>query len=119
MLRGLFVFSNSKIKAMATTKKHLISFRTNTTFSINYETLKLVPQTELILLSTEPKYGFDKKGAILKGNELTEFRLFTSLEGINIMIGELRLLATRLQTFEQMSAGMNSIIEEAKKNQPK
>lgn len=103
---------------MATTKKHLISFRTNTTFSINYETSNLTPQTELILLSREPKYEIDKRGDVMKGAELGEFRIFTSLEGINVMIGELQLLATRLQTFEQMSAGMNSIIEEAKKNMP-
>lgn len=104
---------------MATTKQRLISFRTNTKFSINYETLKLIPETELILLSTEPKYEVNKKGEIMKGNELGEFRIFTSLEGINQMIGELQLLVQRLQTFEQMSAGMNSVIEDAKNNQPK
>jgi len=30
------------------------------------------------------------------------------------MIGELQLLATQLQTFEQLSVGMNSLINSAK-----
>lgn len=97
-----------------TTKKRLISFRSNTKFSINYETSNLVPEIELILLSTEPKYEVNKKFEVMKGSELSEFRIFTSLDGINNMIGELQELARRLQTFEQLSVGMNQIINEAK-----
>jgi hypothetical protein len=32
------------------------------------------------------------------------------------MIGDLQLLVSQLQTFEQLSAGMNTLIESAKKN---
>lgn len=102
---------------MATTKKRLVSFRSNTKFSLNYETNNLTPETELILLSAEPKYDVNKKGEIMKGNELGEFRIFTSLESINQMIGDLQLLASQIQKFEQMSASMNSIIEMAKPKQ--
>lgn len=102
---------------MSTTKKHLISFRSNTKFSLNYDNYNLTPQVELIILSTEPEYKFNTKGEIMKGNTLGEFRIFTSLEGVNAMIGELQLLATQLQTFQQLSVGMNSLIENAKKKE--
>lgn len=99
---------------MATTKKHLVTLRSNTNFSINYETNNLKPQVELILLSSEPKYEVNKKGEIMKGHELGEFRIFTTMEGVNAMIGDLQLLVSQLQTFEQLSAGMNTLIESAK-----
>jgi len=99
---------------MATTKKHLISFLSNTTFSIDYKTQNLTPQIELVLLSREPKYEINKKYEIMKGAELSEFRIFTSLEGINQMIGELQAVAANLQKFEQLSTGLNSLIESAK-----
>jgi len=102
---------------MATTKKHLISIRSNTNFALNYETSNLKPQIELILLTQEPEYEVNKKGEIMKGSKLGEFRMHTTIEGINAMIGELQLLATQLQTFEQLSAGMNSLIENAKKKE--
>lgn len=100
---------------MAQTKKHLVTFRSNTTFSINYETNNLKPQVELILLSSEPKYEVNKKGQIMKGTELGEFRIFASLEGINEMIGDLQLLVAQLQNFEQLSSGINTLIESSKK----
>lgn len=56
----------------------------------------------------------------MKGNELGEFRIFTSSEGLNSMIGDLQLLVSQLQQFEQLSAGINSLIETAKtKNETK
>jgi hypothetical protein len=100
---------------MSTSKKHLISFRSNTKFSLNYDDQNLTPQVELIILSHEPEYKLNTKGEIMKGSVLGEFRIFTSLDGINAMIGELQLLAAQLQTFEQLSVGMNSLINNAKK----
>ena len=107
---------------MSTTKKHLVSFRSNTKFSLNYEDQNLTPQIEIIILSHEPEYKINAKNEITKGSSLGEFRIFTTLEGVNAMIGELQLLATQLQTFEQLSVGMNSLINSAKaklKEEPK
>jgi hypothetical protein len=101
---------------MATTKKHLVQLRSNTNFSVNYENNNLTPQIELILLSYEPKYNLTKKGEIEKGHEIGEFRIFANLEGINAMIGELQLLASQLQKFQQLSVGINQLIESAKEN---
>lgn len=101
---------------MATTKKRLISLLSNTTFQVDYKTQNLTPQIELVLLSTEPKYEVNKKSEIMKGAELSEFRIFTSLEGINQMIGELQSVAANLQKFEQLSVGINGLIESAKVN---
>jgi|LakMenEpi03Aug12_release.lakeMendotaPanAssembly.Ray.scaffolds.fasta_scaffold43549_11 hypothetical protein len=98
---------------MATTKKHLVQLRSNTNFTVNYENNNLTPQIELIILSYEPKYNLTKKG-IVKEHEIGEFRIFANLEGINAMIGELQLLASQLQKFEQLSVGINLLIESAK-----
>ena len=96
------------------TKKHLVTLRSNTNFALNYENQNLKPQIELIILTQEPEYKANKKGEIEKGYAIGEFRIHTTLEGINVMIGELQLLATQLQTFEQLSTGMNKLIENAK-----
>ena|ERR1700741_1994755 len=104
---------------MSTTKKHLITLMSNTNFSLNYETTNLEPQIEVILLTQEPVYKVNAKSEITKGVELGEFRFFSSLKGINEMIGELQAMAAQLQKFEQLSVGMNSIIEHAKKQQEK
>ena len=89
--------------------------RSNTSFTVNYENNNLTPQIEIILLTTEPKYIVNKQRGIDKGVELGEFRLFTDKDGINEMIGQLQLLAANLQTFEQMSVGINTIIDQSMK----
>ena len=41
------------------TKKHLIEVRSNSSFMVNYDDMKLVPQVELIVLTHEPNYEID------------------------------------------------------------
>jgi len=104
------------------TKKHLIEVRSNTNFSVNYESLELVPQVELILLLQEPQYKVVKKkdGAYIeKGHELAEFRCFLSLEALNNLIGRLQETAAGLQRFEQMSVGLNRVIAQARVTEKK
>ena len=104
------------------TKKTLIQIRTNSNFSVNYKDLNLIPEVELILLFTEPEYQVNKKSEVVKGQKLSEFRIKTSSEGINQIIGELQALQVQLLTFSNLSEGLNAIIkqntkpkEEAKK----
>lgn len=94
------------------TKKTLIQIRTNSNFSVNYENLNLVPKVELIMLFTEPEYQVNKKGEILKGQKLSEFRINSSVDGINHIIGELQALQVQLQTFTNLSEGINAIIKQ-------
>ena len=94
------------------TKKTLIQIRTNSNFSVNYENLNLVPKVELIMLFTEPEYQVNKKGEIMKGQKLSEFRINTSVDGINEIIGELQALQVQLQTFNNLSEGINAIIRQ-------
>ena len=105
------------------TKKTLIQIRTNSNFSVNYKDLNLIPEVELILLFTEPEYQVNKKFEVVKGQKLSEFRIKTSSEGINQIIGELQALQVQLLTFSNLSEGLNAIIkqnikpkEEAKKD---
>jgi hypothetical protein len=98
------------------TKKTLLQIRTNSSFSVDYSTSNLVPEVELILLFSEPEYQLTtKKDSIKKGNKLSEFRIKTSSEGINQMIGELQTLQVNLQQYEQMSVGLNAVINQNKK----
>jgi len=55
---------------MSTTKKHLVSFRSNTKFSLNYEDQNLTPQIEIIILSHEPEYKITLKMKSLKVHRL-------------------------------------------------
>jgi len=101
---------------MATSKKYFVGVVSNTNFSVDYDTNNLKPQIEVILLTQEVVYKADVKGNIRKGTEVGEFRIFTSLEGVNDMIGKLQLMASELQKFEQLSVGINQLIENSKKS---
>lgn len=104
-------------------KKILIEVRTNTNFSVNYDTMSLVPQVELILLMQEPRYKVVRKGEetfIKKDIRLGEFRCVTTLQELNELIGQLQLTAAALLKFEHMAVGLNKVIEQAKvTEQPK
>lgn len=92
------------------TKKTLVQLRTNSNFTVNYKDLSLSPEVELIMLFVEPEYELNKKGEILKGHKLSEFRIKTTNEGISNMIGQLQALQVQLQTFSNLSEGINTVI---------
>ncbi len=96
----------------------LVSVRSNCNFSLNYETGHLRPQSEIILITTAPKYVLDKKkNGFTKEMDITEYRFLSSLEGINTLIGELQLVVKNMNAFEQTAASFNVIIEASKKAQ--
>lgn len=104
------------------TKKHVIQVRSNVNMNVKYETLNLVPQVELILLTQEPVYKIIKEGEqsfIEKSMKLSEFRCISSLDGINDMISELQKVASELQVFGQMGGSLNKVIEQYKKTEEK
>lgn len=94
---------------------NLISVRSNCNFALNYETGKLHPQTEVILITTAPKYVINKKkDGYTKETDISEYRFISSLEGINTLIGELQLVVKNMNAFEQTAASFNVIIEASK-----
>lgn len=94
---------------------NLLSVRSNCNFSLDYESGKLRPQTEVILITSAPKYAFTKKkDGIVKEQEITEYRFISGLEGINQFIGELQIVVNNMNAFEQTAASFNTIIESAK-----
>lgn len=96
----------------------LISVRSNCNFSLNYKTGKLHPQTEVILITTSPKYVLDKKQTgFTKEMDITEYRFLSGLEGVNKLIGELQLVVKNMNAFEQTASSFNVIIESAKNAQ--
>lgn len=97
---------------------NLISVRSNCNFALNYETGKLHPQTEVILITTAPKYVINKKkDGYTKETDISEYRFISSLEGINTLIGELQLVVKNMNAFEQTAASFNVIIEASKNTQ--
>lgn len=96
----------------------LVSVRSNCNFALNYETGNLHPQTEIILITSAPKYVLDKnQTGFTKEMDITEYRFLSSLEGINKLIGELQLVVKNMNAFEQAAASFNVIIEAYKKEQ--
>ena len=90
----------------------IISIRSNCDFSLDYATSNLRPQTEIILLTTEPDYKWNKKGeGLIKEQKVEEFRFKTDLDGLNKFIGELQIAVANINNFNQLSASMNAIIE--------
>lgn len=96
----------------------LINVRSNCNFSLNYETGKLHPQSEIILITSAPKYVVDKKKTgVTKELDITEYRFLSNLDGINQLIGELQLVVKNMNAFEQTAASFNVIIESQKQQQ--
>jgi hypothetical protein len=96
----------------------LVSVRSNCNFSLNYETGKLHPQTEIILITTAPKYVLDKKQTgFTKEMDITEYRFLSGLDGVNKLIGELQLVVKNMNAFEQTASAFNVIIESSKNEQ--
>lgn len=93
------------------TKKTLIQIRTNSKFNVSYQDLTLVPEVELIMLFTEPHYTTNKKFEVLKEQKLSEFRCNSTIDGIAEMIGQLQALQVQLQTFQNLSEGINAVIK--------
>jgi len=97
-------------------KSHeLISVRSNCNFSLDYKSGKLIPMTEVVLITSEPKYVLNKqRDGFKKDVEINEYRFISDLDGINQLIGELQLLVNNINKFEQTAVGINTIIQSAK-----
>ena len=88
-----------------------VSVRTNQDFGVNYESGKLIPQTEVIILVDQPKYTYKKGGdKIVKGSEIVEVRFKTGSEALNHLIGQLQHAQRVAVHFETMAGQMNEII---------
>lgn len=98
------------------TKNNIVAIRSNCTFALNYETSKLTPQAELILINISPVYK-DKGSSIQKSTQVTEFRTNVSLEALNHLIGELQILVKNMTQFDQLAGGLNAVID-ANKQKP-
>jgi len=103
----------------------LVSVRSNMSFRVNYDNGQLAPSLELIMLVSKPEYTSDKKGVIKKVIAIQEIRFDTSLEGVNVLIGELQAMVANLNGFDQLAASINHVIkgkqefdENNKKHQP-
>lgn len=92
----------------------LISVRSNQTYSVEYETSKLIPQTELILLVEKPLYKM-KGDKVQKTAEIQELRFTTGTNGIKHLIGMLEEALKVSDNYEKLSGAINNIIV----NQPK
>ncbi len=96
----------------------LINVRSNCNFSLDYETGKLRPQTEVILITSNPKYALNKKkDGVVKELDISEYRFIAGLEGVNQLIGELQLVVKNMNTFEQTAASFNLVMESYKKSE--
>lgn len=92
--------------------KEIISVLTNCDFSLDYKSNNLKPLSEIIIITTAPKYVPNKKGdALIKDSRIEEFRFKTDLDGLNKLIGQLQLAVNQINHFEQMASGLNTIIE--------
>lgn len=87
----------------------LTSLRSNQTFTVDYESGKLIPQTELILLVEKPKYS-QKGEKIVKGSEIQELRFTTGTNGIRQIIGMLEQALIVSDNYEKLSSSINNII---------
>lgn len=87
----------------------LTSLRSNQTFVVDYQSGKLIPQTEIILLVEKPKYS-QKGDKIIKGSEIQELRFTTGTNGIKQIIGMLEEAVKVSDNYEKLGGAINNII---------
>ncbi len=87
----------------------LTSLRSNQTFTVDYQSQTLIPQTELILLVEKPKYS-NKGDKIIKVSEIQELRFTTGSNGIKHIIGMLEQALKVSNDYEKISGAINNII---------
>ena len=87
---------------------NLLSVRSNCTFALDYKKGTLHPSTEIILITSSPKYVMSKEGdSFKKDQEVSEYRFITSLDGVNQLIGELQLKNVIITTKKENWIGIN------------
>ena len=91
----------------------LVSVRSNQNFGVEYEKGKLIPQTEIIILVSKPKYKI-AGNEIAKNQEIKEIRFTCSTESLNHLIGQLQSAQRVATNYEQMAGALNEIIVSAK-----
>jgi predicted N-formylglutamate amidohydrolase len=91
-------------------KSKVIYVRSNCSFQLDYETSTLTPKAELVLVAAMPVYKFGIKG-LVKTHECEDIRVDIGRETLNELIAELQHLSTVLNQFDQLSTGLNKVIE--------
>lgn len=91
----------------------LVSVRSNQDFGLNFETGKLIPQTEIIVLVEKPSYKV-KGQKIVRDTQVSELRFKCGSEGLNHLIGQLQAAQRNVTHFEQMAGSLNEIIVNTK-----
>lgn len=82
----------------------LLSVRSNQSLEVSYEHGKLIPLTEIIILTEKPKYSLEKDDKILKGNEITEVRFKCSSAGLGALIDQLQSAKFVAEQYERIAA---------------
>jgi len=94
-------------------KSKVIYVRSNCSFQLNYGNSNLTPQAELVLVATKPVYKFAKSG-LVKTHECDDIRVDIDRNTLNELIAELQNLSNVLNQFDQMSTGLNKVIDASK-----
>ncbi len=87
----------------------LISVRSNQDFGLDYESGKLIPQTEIILLIEKPTYA-TKGDKIQRSTKVEELRFKTGSQGLMALICQLEAAQRHILHFEKMAGVLNEII---------
>ncbi len=95
--------------------KQLASVRSNMSYHVDYKTMELVPQVELVILTFKPAYTYNSKSEVTQVKSLDEVRLTLTSSALNALIGEMQQTAIMLQQYEQMGAALNSVVRSLKK----
>lgn len=81
----------------------LISVRSNQSLEVSYEHEKLIPLTEIIILTEKPKYSFGKDDRILRGNKITETRFKCNSASLVALIDQLQLAKVVAEQYEKIA----------------
>ncbi len=102
--------------------KNIIHVRSNCDLNVNYDTLKLTPFTELILVGVSPSYeSNDNMDGLTKKFKTEEFIFKTTIEGMRLLVEQLTQVLEGMERIEKMTVGLNELIKEAQveKEKPK
>lgn len=93
----------------------LVSVRSNTNFSVNYEQGTLIPETEIIIIIQSPVYKLNETGdKIEKTNGISELRFTCNKKALHHLIEHLQQLEERTENSDQVVDTINEVIANSK-----
>lgn len=96
---------------------HFRGIVSNNHFFIEKETMNIVPQVEIIIHYSFPVYEEITDTKVRKLQKISDFRMTTNKDGIELLISSLQTIKQNMEVMENMGEAMNRLVADVRADQ--